>query len=170
MIRYGVESGSEFVLEKIRKNITLDEVEEAFRLTKNNGIQALGGFMFGFPWDSKESIEKTLSFVKRLSPDQVQFSICMAYPGTSIYDYAQKENLILAKDWKEFDMTYGPVVKTIDMPRDELKNILARAYKEFYFRPRFFLQTLLNIRDFYELKRVVRSMISLIRTILLHSG
>ena len=169
MVRYGVESGSLEVLEKIKKGITFEQIENAFRLTRKAGIQALGGFMFGYPHDSRETIEKTLDYAIKLSPDQVQFSICMAYPGTSLYAEAEKEGKLNFNSWKEFDMTYGPVVKIEGMDRAELKSILARAYKRFYFRPRYFLQTFGNIRDWHEFTRVARSLGSLVRTILLHS-
>ena len=74
----------------------------------------------------------------------------------------------MAESFKEFDMTHGPVVKTLDMERDELEHILAKAYREFYFRPGFILQTMLNMKDMDEIKRVLRSLRSLIKTIGLH--
>ena len=168
MIRLGVESGSQEVLDKIKKGLTLDKIEEGVKLVKKHGIQALGGFMFGFPYDSRQSIEQTIQFAKKLSPDQVQFSINMCYPGTSLYDYAKENKMLLAQSFKEFDMTYGPVVKTMDMEREELKNILARAYREFYFRPQFIFQTILHMGDIDEIKRVLRSLKSLVRTIRMH--
>jgi len=168
MIRLGVESGSQEVLKKIKKGLTLEQIEGGVKLVKKHGIQALGGFMFGFPYDSKQTVEETIAFAKKISPDQVQFSINMCYPGTSLYEFARENNLLLAKDFKEFDMTHGPVVKTLDMKREELEHILARAYREFYFRPRYIFQTLFNINNFDEIKRVLRSMKSLIKTIRLH--
>jgi radical SAM superfamily enzyme YgiQ (UPF0313 family) len=168
MIRLGVESGSQDVLDKIKKGLTLSQIEEGVKLVKKHGIQALGGFMFGFPYDSRETVEQTIQFAKKLSPDQVQFSICMCYPGTSLYEYIKDNDLLLAKSFKEFDMTHGPVASTLDMEREDLEHILARAYREFYFRPRFLLQTLLHLKDFDEIKRVFRSLQSLVRTIRLH--
>ena len=168
MIRFGVESGSQEVLDKIKKGLTLDRIEKGFRMTKRAGIQALGGFMFGFPYDTRETVEQTIQFAKKLSPDQVQFSINMSYPGTSLYEYAKKNNLVLAQSFKEFDMTHGPVVKTADMERDDLRDILARAYREFYFRPEYVLQTLCHLKDQDEVRRVFRSLKSLLKTINLH--
>ena len=168
MIRLGVESGSQEVLDKIRKGLTLKQIEDGICKVKKHGIQALGGFMFGFPHDSKKTVEETIAFAKKLSPDQVQFSINMCYPGTSLYEYAKENNLLVAKSFKEFDMTYGPVVKTLDMDREELEHVLARAYREFYFRPKFIVQTLSHLRDIDEIRRVFRSLKSLIKTILLH--
>jgi anaerobic magnesium-protoporphyrin IX monomethyl ester cyclase len=169
MIRLGVESGSQDVLDKIKKRLTLKQIEDGFKLVKKHGIQALGGFMFGFPFDSRKTVEETIALAKKLSPDQVQFSINMCYPGTSLYEYAKKNNLLLAKSFQEFDMTHGPVVQTLDMEREELKHILARAYREFYFRPKFVLQTLYHLKDTDEIKRVLRSLRSLVKTIRLHA-
>jgi len=168
MIRLGVESGSQEVLDKIKKGLTLKQIEDGVRLVKKHGIQALGGFMFGFPYDTRETVEQTIHFAKKLSPDQVQFSIAMCYPGTSLYEYAKENELLLAKSFREFDMTHGPVVKTKDMDREELEHILARAYREFYFRPKYVFQTLLHLKDFDEVKRVFRSVKSLAKTIRLH--
>ena len=168
MIRLGIESGSQQVLDRIRKGLTLAQIEDGVKVVKKHGIQALGGFMFGFPYDNRETVEETIEFAKKLSPDQVQFSLSMCYPGTSLYEYAKKNDLLLAKSFNEFDMTHGPVVKTADMRRDELEHILARAYREFYFRPSYVFQTLLNINNLDEIKRVWRSMKSLLKTIRLH--
>jgi radical SAM superfamily enzyme YgiQ (UPF0313 family) len=168
MIRLGVESGSQDVLDKIKKKLTLKQIEDGFRRVKRHGIQALGGFMFGFPYDSRKTVEETIAFAKKLSPDQVQFSINMCYPGTSLYEYAKENDLLLVNSFKEFDMTYGPVVKTLDMEREELEHILARAYKEFYFRPKFIFQTLSHMKDVDEIRRVFRSVKSLVKTIRLH--
>ena len=168
MIRLGVESGSQDVLDKIKKRLTLKQIEDGFKLVKKHGIQALGGFMFGFPFDSRKTVEETIAFAKKISPDQVQFSINMCYPGTSLYDYARDNDLLLAKSFREFDMTCGPVVRTLDMEREELEHILARAYREFYFRLGFVLQTMRHLRDMDEIKRVLRSLKSLIKTIRMH--
>ncbi len=168
MIRLGVESGSQDVLDKIKKRLTLKQIEKGVQRVKNHGIQALGGFMFGFPYDSKKTIEETIAFARKLSPDQVQFSINMCYPGTSLYEYARDNDLLLANSYQEFDMTHGPVVKTLDMEREELEHILARAYREFYFRPEFILQTLFHLKDMDEIRRVLRSLKSLVKTICLH--
>ena len=169
MIRLGVESGSQEVLDGIGKGLTLAQIEEGIRLVKKNGIQALGGFMFGFPYDTRETVEQTIAFSKQVSPDQVQFSIAMCYPGTSLYDYARDKGLLLAKSFREFDMTHGPVMATRDMAPCDLEHILARAYREFYFRPRFALQTLKHMKDKDEILRVFRSLRSLVRTIRLHN-
>ncbi|MFH1210766.1 MAG: radical SAM protein [archaeon] len=165
MIRYGVESGSMEVLNKMKKGITIEQIKRAFKLTKKQGILALGGFMFGFPYDSKKSIEETLKLAKELKPDLIQASIPMAYPGTPLYEEAKKEGKLIINSWSDFDMTKGPIVKTIDMNKEELTEILNRVYKEFYFRPGFILQTLSTIRRPSDISRLTRTFLSLVRTV-----
>ncbi|HEY72949.1 MAG TPA: radical SAM protein [Thermoflexia bacterium] len=168
LIRYGVESGSLKVLERIRKGYTLEQVRRGFRLTREAGIMALGGFMFGFPYDTRETVERTLQLARDLNPDMVQFSICMPYPGTPMYAEAWEAGKIIAEEWREYDMTCGPVVETEDMTRAELRPILSRAYREFYFRPAYFWRALRNIRNLDEFRRAARSVLSLFAVILMH--
>lgn len=121
--------------------------------------------MFGFPYDSKKSIEETLKLAKELKPDLIQASIPMAYPGTPLYEEAKKEGKLIINSWSDFDMTKGPIVKTIDMNKEELTEILNRVYKEFYFRPGFILQTLSTIRRPSDISRLTRTFLSLVRTV-----
>jgi radical SAM superfamily enzyme YgiQ (UPF0313 family) len=165
MIRYGVESGSLEVLNKMRKGITIEQIKRAFEITKKNHILALGGFMFGFPYDSKKSIEETLKLAKELKPDIIQASIPMAYPGTPLYEEAKKDGKLTINSWSDFDMTKGPIVQTVDMSKEELNAILNRVYKEFYFRPGFVVQTFFTIRRPSDVSRLSRTFFSLMRTV-----
>jgi anaerobic magnesium-protoporphyrin IX monomethyl ester cyclase len=168
LIRYGVESGSPKVLKQIRKGYTLEQVRHGVKLTQQVGIMALGGFMFGFPHDTPETIEQTLQLAKDLDPDMVQFSICMPYPGTPMYAEASEAGRIVAREWHEYDMTHGPVVQMEGLAREELRHILSRAYREFHFRPTYLWRTMRNIRNLDEFRRVMRSALSLLSVIGMH--
>jgi anaerobic magnesium-protoporphyrin IX monomethyl ester cyclase len=170
MIRYGVESGDQEVLNRMGKKLTLDQIKKGFSMTRKHGILALGGFMFGFPYDSRETVEKTIQFAKEIKPDLIQASIVMPYPGTKLYDEARKEGKLLVKDWREFDMTCGTVIKTIDMEKGDLDGILSRMYREFYFRPGFVLQTIFNTRRFSDMTRILRTFKTLVKTQRFYSG
>ena len=170
MIRFGIEAGNPEVLKAIRKGLTLDQMREGVHLTKKAGILALCGFMFGFPTDSRETIEDTIAIAKELRPDLIQASIAMPYPGTVLYDEAVRDGKVIAKSWKEFDMTYGPVVQTKDMTREYLEGILKRMYREFYFRPSFFVQTLFGIRRISDVSRISRNFVTMVRTMLFYDA
>jgi len=99
-INYGVESGDPETLKRIRKMISLDQVKKALTWTKENGITAGVNFMHGFPWDTKESIQKTRNFIREIQPlvrDIMAGGILTPYPGTEIYEeYKDKYGF---RDW-----------------------------------------------------------------------
>jgi anaerobic magnesium-protoporphyrin IX monomethyl ester cyclase len=75
MIRVGVESGSQEVLDKIKKGLTLEQIETGIGRIKKHKIQALGGFMFGFPYDTRKTVEETLDFAKNFHPTRFNFPL-----------------------------------------------------------------------------------------------
>lgn len=170
LIRYGIESADERVLKYMNKNITVEQMKKAFILTRQAGILALGGFMFGFPVDTRETMEKTIGLMKKLKPDMVQASIPMPYPGTRMYEQVKAAGQLNFDSWEDFDMTQGSVVKMQGITREEMRGILSRVYKEFYLRPQFVLQTLFHIRRPSDVTRILRSFLSLISLIIFHKS
>ncbi|MGB9613862.1 MAG: B12-binding domain-containing radical SAM protein, partial [Candidatus Margulisiibacteriota bacterium] len=82
LIHYGVESGSQRVLDFIKKGITLEKITEAFAWTKRAGIAVAGFFMLGFPEETEEEMNETISFAQKLNPDYASFHVVIPYPGT----------------------------------------------------------------------------------------
>ena len=64
MLDIGVESGDEKTLKKIKKDITLDQVRNAFSIIKSHKILTNAFFIVGFPWESEKEIKNTVSFMK----------------------------------------------------------------------------------------------------------
>ena len=89
MISYGIESGSQKILDQTRKGITLDQVEQAVRWTKEAGIRAKGLFMIGYPEETEETLGETLAFIGRSRLDEINLSFLTPYPGTEIYRQAK---------------------------------------------------------------------------------
>ena len=84
-VAYGIESADQRILNQLQKNITPEQVEEAVRLTKEQGIESIGYFILGSPGDTTETIRKTIDFAKKLRLDYAQFAITTPYPGTKLY-------------------------------------------------------------------------------------
>lgn len=74
LLKYGIESGNEKVLQKMRKNITLAQAEKAVKQTKKAGMLAGGTFIIGSPWDSPKAMTDTILFASRLPLDYASFS------------------------------------------------------------------------------------------------
>jgi anaerobic magnesium-protoporphyrin IX monomethyl ester cyclase len=91
---YGVESGSQRVLDLIKKGITLKQAEDAVRVAKDVRVEVLTSFILGFPSETRKEIDKTINFSIKLNEDYSQFSILTPFPGTPIYHELKNKNLI----------------------------------------------------------------------------
>ncbi len=102
-IAYGIESGSQEILDYTRKNITLEQIRTAVKATKESGMRVGGFFMMGFPPETEEHIKKTVELAKYLDLDWIsELSILVPYPETEIYNEMKKEGLIIREDWDKY--------------------------------------------------------------------
>jgi len=164
-IHYGVETGDTEIMKKIRKGITLEQVKNAIMMTKSVGIKAKAYFMVGHPWDTKETIEKTIRFAIGLNADKIQFAITTPFPKTELWNIA-KEMKIVSDDmtnWNRLLETgkhLNPIMKTYTLSSEELLYYQRMADKMWYKRKMFYL-----LRHPKKLVRVVneRGVVPLIR-------
>jgi radical SAM superfamily enzyme YgiQ (UPF0313 family) len=154
----GIESGSQKILDAIGKRITIEQAKEAVKIIKDAGIQVLGSFIIGFIQDTKETIKETIKFAKSLNLDYAEFSILTPYPGTPIYEYVEKNNLLLTKDWSKYTAT-EPIIKIDNIPEKQLKRFFKKAYIDFYLRPRIVLKWLKN-KQFSFIKSGIKAAIN----------
>jgi radical SAM superfamily enzyme YgiQ (UPF0313 family) len=84
LVSFGVESGSEAIMKKMRKGITKAQVERAFAWCREAGMPSIAYFMIGTPWETPETIEETISFAKRLPSTGSTFFLATPYPGTEL--------------------------------------------------------------------------------------
>ena len=89
VIFYGLESADDNVLKSMRKHITLDEIERCLKITKQAGITAEGNFIFGDPVETKESVQKTLSWIEHnYTMGLFEVAPIKLYPGSQLYEDA----------------------------------------------------------------------------------
>jgi len=96
----GVESGSDDVLGKIGKDITVEQVLSVNTRLKNANIKPFYSFMAGFPFESLEDIKKTLLLMKRLVgeyPDAIVYRLQFytPFPGTELFEFVAKQGMKL---------------------------------------------------------------------------
>ena len=155
-IHYGVESGDQATLNKLRKGIRLDQVRRTFALTKEIGITTLGYFMIGIPGETLETIRKTLEFSKELDPKYAQYAVTTAFPGTDLYDLAMKTGVVDGDVWRkytlgELDTQPLPYFETREYTSDDLEKMINEAYRSFYLRPSYIMRRLVKVRTASEL-------------------
>jgi radical SAM superfamily enzyme YgiQ (UPF0313 family) len=144
VISLGIESGSQEILNNLRKGITLDKAREAVRLCNDEGIRTRGYFIIGCPGETKETINQTFNFAKELDLDYFMLSILTPYPETTLFNEALKEKIIKKKSWSEALKKSGQI-KT-DFSFEELMKIKRDMYMRYYLRPKYIFNRILKGR------------------------
>jgi radical SAM superfamily enzyme YgiQ (UPF0313 family) len=160
-IHFGVEAGTDSVLRTLLKGMTVGQAHEVFRATRRAGISTLGYFMLGSPGETLKEIEETMRVMKSLDPDFVHVTILTPFPGTKLYADALRRGIIKEDVWRAFARAphgdFIPPHWDEHFSREELGDLLVKAYKGFYTRPRYILKGLGRVSSVGELKRKVRA-------------
>jgi hypothetical protein len=135
LIHFGVESGSQRVLDSTNKKITLEAIRRGIRLTKEAGIETACFFMFGFPGERASEMEETLAFAKELNPTYASFHAVTPYPGTSIGQVAKP-----LQNGPDGEMSFPPYCPDHDPLF--LDAMVRRAYLSYYLRLSYILSRL----------------------------
>lgn len=151
-IFYGIEAGDQELLDNMKKMMTLDQMRQAVRWTKEAGIEIRGSFMIGLPGETPEKARKTIAFAIELDPDYAQFSITTPYPGTELWNTYEKWGT-LDKSFKDYHGWTPVFVPFGYKNRKELMDIHKEAFRRFYLRPSFILRSITKIRTFHDVKR-----------------
>lgn len=154
LIHFGVETGSERVMEMLGKGITLEEIRKGINLVHSVGIQTACFFMFGFPTETVSDIQKTIDFAKELNPTYASFHIAAPYPGTAFYE--KVKNTCNGDDF--FAESYSG---EIDL--ETLKKLSRKAYMQFYLRPSYLLARAIK-GDFRSLREQLRLFYNFLRS------
>ncbi|MFC1847083.1 B12-binding domain-containing radical SAM protein [Chloroflexota bacterium] len=108
-ITYGVEAGSQKILEVMDKRLTLDQVRTAVISALDKGMRVTCAFMFPHPEDTEETVREQISFMKMLTDlgAEISLSFTTPLPGTDYYEHADELGIkILADKWDDFDMSH----------------------------------------------------------------
>jgi radical SAM superfamily enzyme YgiQ (UPF0313 family) len=158
---FGIESGDPEILKKIGKNTNPEKIIEAINLCNEVGIQVGTTFILGHPYETDESIMKTINFAKRLPVATTNFAIMVPFPGTEVREMAKK-NIgglkIRTNDWRYYGKQVGYSMELEQIPYNRLLSYQDKAYCEFYLRPeriKYFLQHLTWKRLSFALKRII---------------
>jgi hypothetical protein len=96
-LAYGIESGSQNVLDSMRKRYRIQEAEEVIKNTHDAGIQVSANFMFGFPTETRQDFQATLNFLSRnrkyINEVYPSESFCSIDKESYLYSHAKEFNL-----------------------------------------------------------------------------
>ena len=127
-IRFGVESGSQLLLDKMNKNITIEQTKKIFKICDEIGIETIAFFMPGYPGETKETLVKTYELIKEIKPDFISFNNFTPIPGSPIFDKMFRGKKLNKADFKKFDFMHS----FCSLKTSYLNKRITEFYKKYY--------------------------------------
>lgn len=138
-LSFGIESGDPEILKVIKKNVTLEQIRNAYKIAAKVGIETRGSAMLGHPFETKASAWRTIKFIRSVREmKQVFLNIACPYPGTELYEYAVNGRggmHLLTTDYSQYKRYGAPVIEVGDMKAKDLKRMQTLGLLYFYLTP-----------------------------------
>lgn len=156
----GIESGSQRILDSVKKQLSLDTIREKVHMIKAvSDITLQGYFMLGFPSETRADIEATIRMACSLPLDFVVFSPLRVTEGTEIYEeITRKFKASPELHYQGFGRRHC-LKGYAEMSEREMAGLYRKAYLRFYSRPRTALNVLRRIRTRAQLRTLVNGML-----------
>jgi len=138
MVLIGPESGNQQILDQVHKGITLEQTRQFVALAKKAGLHTHACWVVGLPGETKETIEQTIRFAKELDTATIQAAAVMPQVGTEMFQWAQQNNYIIMKSWRDYAMDgeQTAVMQYPGLSQAEMNAAVNRLLREYYFRPK----------------------------------
>lgn len=166
-VAFGVESGSQRMLDLVGKGITVDQVRSAVQWARQAGITHIeGNFIIGCdPSETDQDLERTRELITSLPWTFVSVAVIVPYPGTPVREKMLAAGLIEdATSWEDY-VIFGktPGWRTIHFSAAELLQQQRTLTRAFYLRPSYILSRLAAIRSPGELEYWVTAGVSYLK-------
>ena len=135
----GYESGSQQILDRIKKGITIDEAKRFTRACKEAGVVIHGTFILGLPIETKATIEETIRFAMELDVFSIQVSLAAPYPGTELYEMARQNGWFAKRDKSDIVHKDGLQQAALEYPglsKEEIYEAVEQFYRRYFLRPK----------------------------------
>lgn len=152
-VKFGVESGVQQIVDNCGKSLDLQKVKKSVEILKKLCVKVHLTFTFGLPGETKQTIEKTIKFLKELNPDSAQFSIVTPFPGTIYYDILDNKGYILSKNWDDYDGNNLAVIRTETLSAEQLIYYYKKAikdWKKYVFITHYLMHPIKSLRKIVE--------------------
>ncbi len=137
-VQFGVESGSQEILDMVKKGITLEQVRQAVKWAKKAGMDTRAFFILGFPNETPEMSNQTVRFACELNMDYVVFFSYYVAPGTALAPLAMAEGRCFDYEGQHLPSYLPNTYQSIE----QLRDVVVSAYRHYYFRPAYIARAL----------------------------
>ena len=160
----GIESGSQEILNNIRKGTTIKQVRSYVENAKKAGLQIHACYMVGNKGETKETMQETLRLALELDTDTAQFYPLLPFPGTEAYFWAKENGYIRGgyTDYVKEDGTINCLLELPGLSGEELVQFCDEARKKYYMRPKYIMhRIIMGIKDPSDMKRSIKAFLNI---------
>lgn len=162
-ISWGIESGSQEILDKTAKHVTIEQIRKALKWSHDAGINNKGFFIIGHAGETLSTIQQTIALALELPLDDFQMSFMTPFPGTEIHTNLPNYG-VMDENWERMNM-WTPVFIPHGLSREELIQWQKIAIRKFYFRPRIIKNYVTSIDSLARLKAFGRGAVTVLKAL-----
>lgn len=134
MLSIGFESGSQRILDLLRKGTTVEQNYEAADICKQLDIPVYGNFMMGIPTETKKDLEATVRLIEKIKPYWASVTCYTPLPGSDLATEYERKGLLMIKNYDEYNRgIFSPKIKGVDYDRVVESRCEALRYREPFF-------------------------------------
>ena len=147
-VGFGVESGSQKVLNYYRKGVRVAQIAPAFELCEQVGIVARANIMIGAPFETKQDVQETIQMLEKVRPDLIAISATTPTVGTDLFADASEKHLLRKESLSGYDRLNIDTMKRelSDLEIKQMIGDIVRVYK------RGIMKIVINPLDLYRRK------------------
>jgi radical SAM superfamily enzyme YgiQ (UPF0313 family) len=148
LVLFGVESANQSTLDRLKKAVTLKQIEEGAKAASQAGLAVHVTVMFGYPWEGETEIANTVCFARHLLRKAyaytLQVTMVIPYPGTPLFKELEANNQLLTRDWDDYDMRTQ--VMQSGVSEECIKTAIRDVYRGFL-HPETIFRRLISMRN-----------------------
>lgn len=126
-LSFGIESGSQRMLDLMNKGITVEDIQNGVALVKKYQMKCRVYLIVGYPGETIESLNETIELIRKIQPDDVSVYPLLPYPGTDLFNNPSKYGItFIDLDFSNYYQVFGNkqsgyVFETADMNIEKLQ-------------------------------------------------
>ena len=155
---FGIESANQTTLDRINKNVKVEEVIASCKSARESGLYPHITIMFGYPWETYEQALKTLKLgqwlLRKGYAYTMQATVVIPYPGSPLFEECKANNWLKTLDWREYDMKQPVMTNPVG---DEKIMRLVRSLYGVAFNPEFIYNRLRSISSLADANYFLRT-------------
>lgn len=160
-VLYGIESGVQKNVDTLKKDLSLERVAEAVRITNEVGIEAYGTFMFGIPGETYEEGLQTIEFACSIGLDFAVFVSLTPFPGCEVYEDVKAGRIQAVKHDPPYDLKNISFVPE-GLTEQQIADLIRMGHKRFYLRPRQVVRRVMKMRNLHDLRKNIKGFVLLL--------